>query len=305
MRVKVQSMDNKSTLLIVDDEPFNLDILQEHLEDEGYNIITAASGEQALDILLNTTSQISSILLDRMMPGIDGIEVLKKVKLEPKYKHIPVIMQTAAASDANVVEGLEAGAFYYLTKPFEPELVIAVVKSALTDYENLNNSRLASREVDELIPLINHLTINFKSIEEAHLIVGRVSKMFPDPDQVLLGMSEMAVNAVEHGNLGITYNEKSELLKTDSWKNEIASRLKDERYSDKFATIELVKSDSEVIFTIEDQGGGFDWRSFLKIDAERAYDSHGRGIAMASMVSFDSVTYNELGNKVTCVVKVA
>ena len=296
--------EKKYTLLIVDDEPFNLDILQEHLEDEGYTIITASSGEQALDILLNDSADISSVLLDRMMPGMDGIEVLKKIKEEPRYKHVPVIMQTAAASDANVVEGLEAGAFYYLTKPFEPELVIAVVKSALSDYEGYLNSTSEEEKGDELMPLINELTLSFKTIDEAHFVVGRVAKILPDPDRVILGLSELTVNAVEHGNLEISYEEKSALLETDSWKSEIEKRLQKDAYKDREVKLRVSKNNEEVTFVIEDEGSGFDWKSFVDINAARAYDAHGRGIAMASMVSFDSLSYNDKGNIATCIVKI-
>ena len=297
-------MDEKQyTLLIVDDEPFNLDILQEHLEDEGYNIITASSGEQALEILLNVNSDISTILLDRMMPGMDGIEVLKKIKEESRYSNVPVIMQTAAASDANVIEGLEAGAFYYLTKPFEPELVVTVVKSALNDYENYLKSARSGQDVDELMPLIEGLTLSFKNIDEAHLVVGRIAKMFPDPGKVILGMSELIVNAIEHGTLEISYDEKSKLLETNTWKQEVKNRLNDDKYKDRVVRLKITKTEDQVIFEIEDEGDGFDWESFIDINAERVYDSHGRGIAMASMVSFDSLTYNEKGNVVTCTVK--
>jgi len=297
-------MDKKPyTLLIVDDEPFNLDILQEHLEDEGYTVITASSGEQALDILLNTDTEISTVLLDRMMPGMDGIEVLQKIKREPKYLNVPVIMQTAAASDANVIEGLEAGAFYYLTKPFEPELMVTVVKSALADFENYNNSIDAVQEVDGLIPMIDEITLHFKTLDEAHFVVGLVAKIFPDPDGVILGLSELSINAIEHGNLGITYDEKSTLLESDSWKQEIEKRLNDDKYKNRVVTMKISKRPSEIVFSLEDEGMGFDWQSFLDINTERAYDTHGRGIAMASMVSFDSITYNDKGNIVTGIVK--
>lgn len=295
--------EQKYTLLIVDDEPFNLDILQEHLEDEGYDIITASNGEQALDILLNGRSDISSILLDRMMPGMDGIEVLKKIKLEPKYKNIPVIMQTAAASDSNVIEGLEAGAYYYLTKPFEPELVVTVVKAALADYENYCNLQITAKEIDNLMPLISQLTLSFKNIDEARTVAGKISKMFPDPERVILGLSELSINAVEHGNLAISYDEKSELLRSNTWKQELEKRLADPRYADKIAVLNVEKTKTEIVVSIEDQGVGFDWASFMDMKTERAYDPHGRGIAMASMISFDSITYNDIGNKVTCTVK--
>ncbi len=296
--------EGKHTLLIVDDEPFNLDILQEHLEGEGYIVITANSGEQALDILSNIREKISTVLLDRMMPGMDGIEVLQKLKKESKFKHIPVIMQTAAASDANVIEGLEAGAFYYLTKPFEPELVVTVVKSALMDHENFLKSVNAGREVDELMPMISEMTLNFKTIDNAHIAVGRIAKMFPDPDKVILGMSELVINAIEHGNLAISYDKKSELLAENRWLEEIDKRLQDDKYKDKLVKLVITKNSEEVVVVIEDEGDGFDWQAFVEINLDRMYDSHGRGIVMASMACFDSLTYNDKGNVVTCVVKV-
>lgn len=296
--------ENRYTLLIVDDEPFNLDILQEHLEDEGYNIITASSGEQALDILSNENTDISAVLLDRMMPSMDGIEVLKKIKQDSKYQSMPVIMQTAAASDENVIEGLEAGAFYYLTKPFEPELVVTVVKTALTDVDNYSRSLQPSQDVDGIMQMIDQVTLSFRTIDEAHVVVGGVAKMFPDPEKVVLGMSELSVNAVEHGNLAITYDEKTALIKSDSWKAEVDKRLQDDRYKDRVVKLKITKTKEEIIFIVEDEGDGFNWESYMEISVDRAYDSHGRGIAMAYMTSFDELSYNDKGNIVTGIVKI-
>ena len=296
-------MENKHTLLIVDDEPFNLDILQEHLEDEDYSVVRAEDGPQALKILEDNEVSFSAILLDRMMPHMDGLEVLKKIKTSDNHKHLPVIIQTAAASDKDVMEGIEAGAFYYLTKPFEPELMLSIVNSAISDLENLQATLDSQGIDDKLIPLLKCIHLEFKTISEAQNVAGRVSGFFPDPDKVLLGLTELVINAIEHGNLGITYEEKSDLLNNNLWHQEIENRSKEEKYKDKVATIIFEKNDNEIVLTVKDQGDGFDWKNFIDMSAERVYDSHGRGIAMASMISFDSLEYVGKGNEVRCIVR--
>jgi len=297
-------MDNIHTLLIVDDEPFNLDILQEHLEDEDYSVVRAEDGPQALKILEANEINFSAVLLDRMMPHMDGLEVLQKIKASENHKHLPVIIQTAAASDKDVMEGIEAGAFYYLTKPFEPELMLSIVKSAISDLENLKATLDSQGIDDKLIPLIKSIELEFKTIADAQSVAGRISGLFPDPDKVLLGLTELVINAIEHGNLGITYEEKSSLLNSNLWHQEIEARLSDDKFKDRVATISFVKNNNEIMITVKDQGNGFDWKNFIDMSTERVYDSHGRGIAMASMISFDSLEYVGNGNEVRCIVRV-
>ncbi|MDX1810837.1 MAG: response regulator [Gammaproteobacteria bacterium] len=302
MAVRIMS-NTTHTLLLVDDEPFNLDILQEHLEDEGYAIVRAEDGQSALDIINSKQHEFSAILLDRMMPNMDGIEVLKQVKASKEFSRLPVIMQTAAASDSDIKEGIDAGAFYYLTKPFEPDLLLSIVKSAVMDIENFRSVLSSMEPMNNIRHLITDLTLSFKTIDEAHAAAGSIASLFPDPDRVLLGLSELAINAVEHGNLCITYEEKSELLKSNTWRNEIDKRLAHDDYKDKVASISFKRNGSEVQAIVLDQGNGFDWSAYVELKSDRIYDSHGRGIAMAGMISFDDMQYNDKGNEVVCIVK--
>lgn len=292
--------DRTHTLLIVDDEPFNLDILQEHLEDENYTVVRANDGPSALDIIESKEYEFSAILLDRMMPNMDGIEVLKKIKESKDFSKVPVIMQTAAANDSDIKEGIDAGAFYYLTKPFEPDLMLSVVNSAIIDYENLKSTESNRDIIGEIREMISHITLSFRTIADAQKVAGSIASLFPDPDRVLLGLSELTINAIEHGNLGITYEEKSVLLNDNSWRQEIENRLKHPDYQNKLATISYQRCDDHILVTVIDQGNGFNWEKFMDMNAERIYDSHGRGIAMASMISFDNIEYKGKGNEVHC-----
>ena len=123
-------MTGKIKVLAVDDDEFNLDIMTGYLEAEGFEVITAGNGDRALHSL-QTIPDIELVILDRMMPDMSGMEVLEKIKEIPGLKRIPVIMQTAAAGTDQVSQGIEAGAYSYLTKPYEDSALIGIIKAAL------------------------------------------------------------------------------------------------------------------------------------------------------------------------------
>lgn len=123
-------MKEQPRILIVDDEEFNLDIMKDFLEGEGYLIVSAENGEEVVNMLAHDKA-FDAIVLDRMMPLLDGMSVLKHIKADPNLRHIPVIMQSAAATEEQIAQGLRAGAYKYLTKPFAQEELLAVVQAAL------------------------------------------------------------------------------------------------------------------------------------------------------------------------------
>lgn len=123
-------MTSKATILLVDDEAFNLDIMIDFLSFDNYATLKAEDGLQAIEVLKNDPV-VDLIILDRMMPNMDGMELIKVLKANEKWKDIPIIMQTAAATSDQVKEGMSAGVYYYLTKPYEYESLIAVVNAAL------------------------------------------------------------------------------------------------------------------------------------------------------------------------------
>ncbi|ETW94449.1 MAG: transcriptional regulator [Candidatus Entotheonella factor] len=123
-------LPKQGAILIVDDTPMNLEVLVKELTDQNFEIFVAIDGESALEQLRYTRPDI--ILLDVMMPGIDGFETCSRLKNNPDTKDIPVIFMTALADTLDKVKGFEAGAVDYVTKPIEPEEVSARVKTHLT-----------------------------------------------------------------------------------------------------------------------------------------------------------------------------
>ena len=119
---------SKSKLLIVDDEVHILELLKYNLESNGFDVVSAETGEEALEILKST--QIDGVVLDLMLPGIDGIEVLRQIR-QSDQMHLPVIMLTAKNEEIDAVIGLEMGADDYIGKPFRTREFISRVKSVL------------------------------------------------------------------------------------------------------------------------------------------------------------------------------
>ena len=107
----------------------------------------------------------------------------------------------------------------------------------------------------------------------------------------MLGLTELLVNAVEHGNLEISYDEKTELTRERALQREISRRLALPAYRDRVAAVRFERSGGRVQVEICDQGPGFDPEPYLTIDPRRVFDSHGRGIAIAKLLSFDRLEY--------------
>jgi DNA-binding response OmpR family regulator len=112
-------------VVVADDDPDILDILVFNLETAGYEVASAVDGAAALELV--TTSVPDLVVLDIMMPKMDGLEVLAALKAEPQTKEIPVVMLTAKSSDADLWSGWEAGADYYITKPFDLEELLRFI----------------------------------------------------------------------------------------------------------------------------------------------------------------------------------
>jgi len=148
-------MDNQFTVLIVDDTETNVDILVELLS-ETYEIVVALDGETALEIIQE--QQIDLVLLDIMMPKIDGYEVCRQIKENPKTKDIPVIFITAKIDETSIEKAYDVGGIDYVTKPFKPKELFARIKTQLhlrAVIQELKESRERLKRLSELDPMTN------------------------------------------------------------------------------------------------------------------------------------------------------
>ena len=295
---------DKERVLVVDDEQLNLYIIEEFLENEDIELVLHHKPLEAWASLSAPDSNFSLVVLDRMMPDLDGMEFLRRMKREARFVDIPVIMQTAASSPDQVREGLEAGAYYYLTKPYEPEALISIVRAAMDDRRSRSQLRSRAARLEVVQKLINSVEYRFVTLDDVSTLVPVLAGMCPQPDVVAPGLSDLMVNAVEHGNLGVSYQEKSLLKWEGDWDAEIARRLALPQFSGRVATVRVERNADAIVFTIADEGDGFEWNRFLTFDPDRAFDPNGRGIAMAKMMSFSTLEYQGRGNVVVARVNI-
>ena len=295
-------MKKEFNVLLVDDDPTYLEIMAEHLEEECYQLDMADDGEKALKLLEGSPEKYDAVLLDRIMPNMGGMEVLAKMKANESLMDVPVIFETAQDAKQEIQEGLEAGAYYYLTKPFEKRTLIAIVKTAVGDRTKNRTLRDNLQKTLGTFSLLQKGVYNLRTLEEADILSTLLAKDCPDPGKVVTGVSELLINAVEHGNLGITYDEKSMLIENGELDAEVEQRLNMPEYSTKVVTLDFEREENEIHFLIKDEGDGFDWGPYLVFDPERAFDTHGRGIAMSNEMSFDSLEYKGKGNEVLATV---
>jgi two-component system cell cycle response regulator len=290
-----------SVILVVDDDRTILTIIEALLKKNGYEVITALSGLMAKQVITENHKKIDAVLLDRMMPDMDGIDVVKWINNNKKISTLQIIMLTILDRPEQVKEGIDEGVFYYLTKPIQEPVLKSVVASAVRESKQ---HKLLTQELKRHrngFKLLMDASFKIRTIEEAEDVACFITNAFPEPSKILPGVAALIVNAIEHGNCQIFYDEKSKLISEGTWKEEIEKRLTLEENKNKFVDIVFNKEGEKYTIKITDQGQGFVWKKFIVVDPSRALDNHGRGIARANMI-FDSLEYNKQGNQVVAIV---
>jgi hypothetical protein len=229
--------------------------------------------------------------------------LLKLIKADTRFKDVPVIMLTGASKQDDIVEGLASGAYYYLIKPSPEKVLQRVVNNALEQQRNRRELVSQVGKQTEAIRIMRRAQFSFRTLQEARNLALWLAYLTLEPERTVTAYSELLINAVEHGNLGISYAEKSQLLKHGLWVDEIERRLQQPSYSERYVEVTMEKTLTNCIVTIKDQGNGFDWSNYLDFSPERVFDLHGRGIAMARLCGFESIEYLEKGNVVRTTVR--
>jgi CheY-like chemotaxis protein/anti-sigma regulatory factor (Ser/Thr protein kinase) len=287
-----------ASILVLDDEPLNLEIIGEYLSDTGYQLSFFEDPELAWATLDAQPYDFDLILMDRMMPKLDGLAMLGRIKADSRMKHLPVIMQTAAAGPEQVSEGLAAGARYYLTKPFRSEALLAIVRAALHDRARWADVSHRIANHSRAVLLLDEAHFVLRTLDEAEAIAGLLALGARESENVAMGLAELLVNGIEHGNLGIDFPTKARLKSQDCWLDEVLRRQRLAENCDKQVVVQLRRQGGCNVVVITDQGEGFDWTEFLDISPDRAFAPNGRGIAVSRQVAFSDLRYRGCGNTV-------
>ena len=287
------------TVLVVDDDPVTLECLAETVKLLGLNVLSASDGRQALQLF--DAHQPNLVVTDVRMPNMDGLSLTHQLKV--RRPNCPVIIVTGYGDEATAVAALKAGACDYLHKPFQ----ISELKNTLD--RALSLIRAEAMEFQALRSL-GKLTWSFEIENDLENLGGILTVMLkpvdvwlPEPDQlhVRMGLQELLINAVEHGNLGITAAEKQDALMNDTYDALLDSRRHMPTNASRRVTVWMENDPSQHTFQcrICDEGEGFDWEPLLGGNGESipALAGSGRGIFLVKTL-IPHIQYYGRGNEV-------
>lgn len=238
-------MSNQRKILAVDDEHHILELIEYNLHKNNFAVIKADSGERAIEILDEEQTQIDMVLLDVMLGGIDGMEVLKYIRTNSKLKDIPVMMLTAKSDEFSKVIGLELGADDYLAKPFGVHELVARIKAVLR--RTTKQAVEKPQGVDEEIS-IGQITINKQS---------RVVKV--DSESIVLALKEFELLHLLAQNKGIVFTRDQLLEKIWGYDFSGETRTVDVHIRNLRKKIEQDDNNPKYIKTVRGVGYKFDY----------------------------------------------
>jgi len=292
-----------TTILLVDDEKLVREELGGILEDEGYGVVIAGDGDEGLEAFL--TQRPDMVITDARMPRREGLSLAKAILAEDPQ--VPITMITGHGSETMAIEALRLGITDFIKKPVTISDLLAAIERMEGSRRITGGHADHAANLPSSARLVSHSHIYTigNDVSELPVFVGAVVlEIAPGlerrrRDGLQLALREVMINAVEHGNLAISYQEKSEAIEAGSLEALVEARARHERFRDRKVRVETTCTPERIDIVVEDEGEGFDWRSLPDLtDPTNLLRAHGRGVLLAHL-SVDSLTYNDRGNRVT------
>lgn len=290
--------ETRARVLLVEDDRASLLAIESQIAELGYAVETASNGAEAYAMLKEDAARADIVVSDRMMPVLDGLALTRRIKREAEMRHIPVVLLTGAAETADISAGIEAGAFYYLTKPPAPALVASVLASAVQEVERQAQVRTQVGAHQAAFANMQLARFTLTRPQEVEPVVSMLASMHSDPEKAIQGIFELVQNAIEHGVFRLGLVKKSELVQKGDLKAELARRAQDPVYAHGRIEATGMRREDGLVITVKDNGPGFNWRPFMGTDPSRSSAVCGRGITRAANFTFARLSYNETGNVV-------
>lgn len=289
-------------ILIADNDLANLERVSGILSSTGYAVHPCNTAESAWQFLSAPAARFELLIVEQMLAADDGVSLLARIKTSPDLVQRPVIVLSDTASPKPVDGGAPADTGLSLNKPCEAAPLLAMVHAALGEPCSESGQQPPRPHGNKALLRMQAGRFQLSTLQEASLLANFLARASLCPERCVLGLSELLINSVEHGNLGITYAEKSELRRADTWLAEVERRGILAENCNKRVSVNFFREKDRLTIRIRDEGQGFDWKKYLDFDPERAFDLNGRGIALARAGSFDSLTYEGGGNVVVATI---
>lgn len=289
-------MSYKGSILIIDDNVDLLEYLKDFFMIYNYEVILAESGNEGIEKFREFAPDI--VISDIRLPDKSGNIVVKEIK--EMDQAVPVIVITGYSDHNLILSAMKNGAVELLKKPFKPK----DLKYLITKIETLFKKIRVKLSASFLQWEKRHLKIS----NDIHIIPSVTDFIFSNVDYIFgeisfmkTGLQEILINAIEHGNLSITYDEKQKLLGSGEYNRMLKEKARLPKNVEKYVDIKVFSTPEYFKIMVEDMGTGFDLSSIPDPEnPENFLNEHGKGIMM-TMNAYDEVLYNDVGNKVTLV----
>lgn len=278
-----------------------MDCLQTIKTEQGYLLLQTDSIQGAQSFCIKNDSDRQVIIIqDSTLDDPEFLHLIQSVSALPKQCTFILSTQHYRPDMAN--KAIDLGVFFFLTQPYSQEFVATTVSSALQTELSMASKLTKLDQSKQLPALVEQASFSLKTPAEAKSIAAILGFISPAPNKVSLGLFELMLNSIEHGNLAIGYDQKTDLLESGRLKTEVEERLKQPEYVDKSVRIQAQKTDRQLIFTIKDEGKGFDFNKYLERHEHVTLEKHGRGILIANQHSFDELHYEDGGTTAVCAI---
>jgi CheY-like chemotaxis protein/anti-sigma regulatory factor (Ser/Thr protein kinase) len=283
-------------VLVVDDQEALRSLLARLLEREGFDPIQAEDGAQAVEKYKTEAPLV--VVSDIMMPKMDGLMLLNEIRRIDR--NATVILMTGQGNEDVLLKALRGGATNFFKKPFN-------VRELIDEIRKVVEFRLEAARSSLFSPLLVEETKHFvmpRADSPFFPIINQITLQLPcllpqeDILNLKIGIEEIITNAIEHGNLGISFEEKSKAIQEGRLAELIAD--KGRQSDDARRAVRITSRLGPDLFeiTVRDDGDGFDWRTLPAVAPENLLAFNGRGVFLTK-IYFDEVVYNDAGNEVT------
>lgn len=284
-------------LFLVIDQAGGGDVSQP-LQAAGYKCLVAAVVEEAIARAEQEETAVSGVFLSFSRGPDETFAELAALRRNARLFDVPVIVLFSVLEEHEIAYFLRARCFSCLVRPLVPALLVGLCESAREHRKQQLAFRARRLRDRRAMHLMGKASFTFRTLEEGAALADLLAEACPRPEMAYLGIQELFINAIEHGNLEINFEMKARLTEEGRWRDEVDQRLRRPGLAERRVVVELERSAHELRLAISDEGTGFDWRSFLTSDPGTIAGAHGRGIALARLLSFDRLEYRGTGNQV-------
>lgn len=270
------------------------------IDDTLYNTVTSKSGVDGFKMLLKEPANYEAVIIGPYLKDVQPLYLVHKINCCSSLRILPIIIEANHGSNEEITACIQAGAQYYLDK--DSELVEQILTSAIRDHLRYQET------ANKISPLptgssLVQATFKLQTLAEAQSAAAVMAQTCPNPRLAAVALAELLINGIEHGNLGITFEDKTRLYKNKKWLEEVERRLLLPSNREKYVTAHFEKKEDTIVIKIRDQGKGFNWDKYENLGVNRVYNTHGRGIVLAKNLAFQSMTYHGNGNEVECIIQ--